>query len=105
MGVGRNESSVQTRPNQRYTYIPTGTTLSKRISLTATQAVEAASGGCGEKSEIASHFALDKKKAGRWAAHAKKADSLQLETYQYSNMEGLMRARWTPEMKQREQHN
>ena len=39
MGVGRNESGVQTWPNQRYTYIPTGTTrsLSKCISLTATR--------------------------------------------------------------------
>jgi hypothetical protein len=73
-----------------YTYIPTGTSrsLSKCISLTATRGsgknnTLAQEDAEREKFERSSYFALDKKKAGRWAAHAKKADSLQLETYQY----------------------
>jgi hypothetical protein len=92
MGVGRNESGVQTWPNQRCTPIYTygHNSLSFKMHLAHRNARQwkeqhtiAQEDAEREKFERSSHFALDKKKAGRWAAHAKKADSLQLETYQY----------------------
>lgn len=94
MGVGRNESGVQTRPNQRYNRAHYN---SFKMHLASGKRTTHAEQVTGREELRSSHFALYKKKAGRCAAHAKKADAATIRNISILYMEGRVHARWTPE--------